>query len=319
MSDVSAPRPATAPRPGPLTVVELAQGVRMAVHRRGPLPPRAALDGYDLLLTSRPGAPRPWVSIAGADLDARIAELLASAARHPVAFSVLVQVLRNSLRQSFDDAIHQESMAYSLLLGGAEFKAWRAATPIRADTASTAPRVRLESRGETLHVTLCRPEARNAVDARMRDDLLEALGFAWLHPDKPDVLLDADGPAFSAGGDLNEFGQATDLAAAHLFRTERSVARLLRRMTGRVSARLHGACIGAGIEIPAAIRRITVRADSWFRLPELAMGLIPGAGGTVTLPRRIGWRRTLYLALWGGDLDAVTAQAWGLVDTVEGG
>jgi len=52
-------------------------------------------------------------------------------------------------------------------------------------------------------------------------------------------------------------------------------------------------------------------------LPELAMGLIPGAGGTATIPRRIGPERTAWLALTGLLLDAPTAHSWGLVDVIE--
>jgi enoyl-CoA hydratase/carnithine racemase len=51
-------------------------------------------------------------------------------------------------------------------------------------------------------------------------------------------------------------------------------------------------------------------------LPELAMGLIPGAGGTVSLPRRIGARRTAELALSGEPIDATTALDWGLIDEI---
>ena len=53
-----------------------------------------------------------------------------------------------------------------------------------------------------------------------------------------------------------------------------------------------------------------------FRLPEVAMGLIPGAGGTASLPRRIGRRRTAWMALTGQPVDVDTAARWGLVDRV---
>jgi enoyl-CoA hydratase/carnithine racemase len=58
------------------------------------------------------------------------------------------------------------------------------------------------------------------------------------------------------------------------------------------------------------------RPDATFRLPEIAMGLVPGAGGTVSLPRRIGRERTAWLALSGQAIDAPTALDWGLVDTI---
>ncbi len=79
-------------------------------------------------------------------------------------------------------------------------------------------------------------------------------------------------------------------------------------------AEVHGACIGAGIELPAFARRVVAREDTWFQLPELAMGLVPGAGGTVSIPRRIGRQRTAWLALTSQRIDAETAWRWGLVD-----
>ena len=82
----------------------------------------------------------------------------------------------------------------------------------------------------------------------------------------------------------------------------------------RVRADLHGACVGAGIELPAYARRVVAREDAFFELPEVSMGLVPGAGGTASLPRRIGRQRTACLALSGRRLDAATALGWGLVD-----
>ena len=79
---------------------------------------------------------------------------------------------------------------------------------------------------------------------------------------------------------------------------------------------LHGACIGAGIELAAFAGRVEARDGTVIRLPELAMGLVPGAGGTVSLPRRIGRWRTTYLVLSGVPLDPSTALAWGLVDAL---
>jgi enoyl-CoA hydratase/carnithine racemase len=74
--------------------------------------------------------------------------------------------------------------------------------------------------------------------------------------------------------------------------------------------------VGAGVEVPAAAGRVVAAPDAVFRLPEVAMGLIPGAGGTVSIPRRIGRRRACWLAISGASLDARTALAWGLVDEV---
>ncbi|MDZ4374202.1 MAG: enoyl-CoA hydratase-related protein, partial [Phenylobacterium sp.] len=70
------------------------------------------------------------------------------------------------------------------------------------------------------------------------------------------------------------------------------------------------------IEVPAAAGRLAAGPGAFFRLPEVGMGLIPGAGGTVTIPRRIGRHRTCWMALTGADVDLATALAWRLVDEV---
>ncbi len=82
---------------------------------------------------------------------------------------------------------------------------------------------------------------------------------------------------------------------------------------------MHGTCVGAGVELPAFAGTVVAGPNTTFRLPENAMGLIPGAGGTVSIPRRIGRWRTLHLALSGMALNAATALAWGLADRVAAG
>ena len=62
--------------------------------------------------------------------------------------------------------------------------------------------------------------------------------------------------------------------------------------------------------------RVEAAPDATFALPEVAMGLVPGAGGTVSIPGRIGRHRTAWLALTGERIDAPTAREWGLVDEV---
>jgi enoyl-CoA hydratase/carnithine racemase len=101
-------------------------------------------------------------------------------------------------------------------------------------------------------------------------------------------------------------------------RSTRNPGRLLARIARRTQARVHGACIGAGAELPAFAARVVSRPDAFFQLPELSMGLVPGAGGTASLPRRIGRHRTAWLALTGERVDAGTALRWGLVDEVDG-
>ena len=150
----------------------------------------------------------------------------------------------------------------------------------------------------------------------MRDALCEALELALWDPVLR-VTLDGEGPGFCAGGDLDEFGSAPDPATAHIVRVSASVGRMLHELRDRVTVRVHGECVGAGLELPAFAGRVVARAGSRFRLPEIAMGLVPGAGGTVSLPRRIGRARTAWLALSGEAIDADTALRWGLADAIE--
>ncbi|NNL65223.1 MAG: enoyl-CoA hydratase/isomerase family protein, partial [Myxococcales bacterium] len=78
--------------------------------------------------------------------------------------------------------------------------------------------------------------------------------------------------------------------------------------------RLHGACVGAGIELAAFAARVHAAEDAFFGLPEIGMGLVPGAGGTVGIPRRIGAQRAARWMLSGARLDRETALSWGLID-----
>ncbi len=288
---------------------------RVGVHRSG-IVPSTDLEAFDILLSVDPFAPRPWVSVGPDRLDLEIEHLQAAVTHQSAACAVAVQVLRMTLNLPFDQALALESFAYSMLLASAGFRNWRAATPIRERAEDSAPRVLIRDTSEGLDLQLNRPSVRNAFDAAMRDALDEALAFALAHPDAPLVTLSGVGPCFSAGGDLDTFGLANDVALAHLIRTVRAPARQVNILSARITALLHGACVGAGIEIPAAAGQVIARPGTTFRLPEVSMGLIPGAGGTVTIPRRIGRHRAAYMAISGAEITLETALAWGLVDAV---
>jgi enoyl-CoA hydratase/carnithine racemase len=165
-------------------------------------------------------------------------------------------------------------------------------------------------------VTLDRPERHNAYSGELRDALVEALSLAAADSSIRELVLDGAGPSFCSGGDLAEFGTFPDPATAHAVRSTRSAAPLLAACAARTTAYVHGACIGAGVELPAFAARVIAAPDAFFELPEVGMGLVPGAGGTVSLPRRIGRQRTAWLALSGARIDAKTALDWGLVDEI---
>lgn len=268
------------------------------------------------LVRAGAGTGVPPGSVAAADPHERLTAIRAAVAANPRAALVLREVLRTTEDLPVPAALDVESYAYSTLLGGAEFARWLGARRPRPLPPQTAEPVLLDRTDDRLHITLNRPERRNAYDRRLRDALVDALRVALLDDTVGRVVLDGAGPAFCSGGDLDEFGTAPDLATAHHVRTRAGAGRLIHRLAGRVEVRVHGACVGAGVELPAFAGRVVARPDAVFRLPEISMGLIPGAGGTVSVPRRIGRHRTLYLALTGETLTAETALAWGLVDEI---
>ena len=233
---------------------------------------------------------------------------------HPIAAVSLAILLRQQ------GGLAEESAVYSLLQGGPEFATWRAGRVPRVRPEAAEPAVlterRTERRGEhRLIITFNRPQVHNAFNTAMRDGLAGALAIATGDPTL-EVELRGAGPTFCSGGDLDEFGNRPDPATAHITRLTRSPAKLLTSVASRTTVYLHGACRGGGVELAAFAAHVIADPAATFGLPEIELGLIPGAGGTVSLPRRIGRRRTALLGLSGRPIDASTALEWGLVDVV---
>ncbi|MEZ4280898.1 MAG: enoyl-CoA hydratase/isomerase family protein [Myxococcota bacterium] len=244
---------------------------------------------------------------------------LSAFAKTPVAALAFVQLLRGfSPARSIEDGLVAESFVYSTLQSGREFRDWKAARTgkHRRPAPESGPACLLGRDGATLEIRLNRPARHNAFSRALRDALSEGLVVALADPSIEQVVLRGEGESFCSGGDLDEFGSFPDPAAAHAIRTTRSPARLIARLAGRIRSEIHGACIGAGIELPAFTDRIVADEDTFIELPEVRLGLVPGAGGTVSIARRIGRQRTAWLGLSGRRIDAQTALDWGLVDEV---
>ncbi len=182
--------------------------------------------------------------------------------------------------------------------------------------APAAEPVQVSRDGGRLSIVLDDPGRRNAFSTRMRETLLDALLVGEADESIESVQLSGAGPAFCSGGDLDEFGTADDLVAAYLVRLSRAPWRVIDRMAAKVTVRVHGACVGAGIEMAAYAGQVRAAQDAFFALPEVGMGLVPGAGGSVSVPRRIGRWRAAWLMLTGDRLPAATALRWGLVDEI---
>lgn len=264
-----------------------------------------ALGMMDLVIT--PDLPQAMID--------GVQENLAS---KPAASTGLIQLLRQNQQLSVSQGLVLESLMYSTLQHGAEFEAWLAGRSPGALPVQGGPVTEVRRQDNQLTITLNRPEKHNAFSAAMRDELCEALHLAQADVAIEQVTLNGRGPSFCAGGDLDEFGAARDASVAHLTRTTRSPARLIHALADKTTAHLHGACIGAGIEMTAFAGHVAARENTTFALPEVGFGLVPGAGGTVSIPRRIGRHRAGLLALSGYAIDARTAQAWGLIDQITG-
>jgi hypothetical protein len=278
-------------------------------------PLTAALD-----LTYATGPDRRDRAVVGTEnVDTALADFVDAVARFPQSALVAAQVVRISENLPVPEAIDIESLAYSTLQGGTEFRDWlderRTLGRSLPPPPATDP-VLIDRDGDTLRITLNRPERRNAYGTALRDGLVEALRLPLLDDTIARVVVDGAGPSFCAGGDLDEFGHTPDTATAHLIRTRGGAGRLMARLADRTEVRVHGHCVGAGIEVPAFADRIVAAPDTVFRLPEVTMGLIPGAGGTVSVPRRIGRWRALHLFVTGAALESPRALEWGLIDEI---
>jgi enoyl-CoA hydratase/isomerase-like protein len=287
-------------------------GVVIGVDRMGAMP-KVEADRFDILLTAADNAPAPWVSCS--DPDKAVRSLSRAIAANPIAATVLVEVLRLQEGLPFRAGLTLESLAYSTLLRSGEFEQWLKSTDREQADPARNP-VSAERDGSLVSLRLDDSANRNAISAPMRDALYEALVNVLEDPSRPDVEITGAGKCFSVGGHLPEFGTAQDAAKAHRIRCQRSPSRLLHLLGHRADVVFHGACIGSGVEIFAAAGRCRARRDAWFQLPELSMGLIPGAGGTVTVSRAIGRHRAAWFMLSGKRIDAGLAKEWGLIEDI---
>ena len=250
-----------------------------------------------------------------ADTESEAERLASFIGQNPQASAVLMQITRITMSLPVAAALAVESLGYATLQGGEEFSRWLSGQDkAKTNDSNILTPVVMERTDSELSILLNSPSNRNALSVSMREGLSEAFSLVAMDDSIERVVVSGAGPCFSAGGDLKEFGTSKDIAEAHRIRQLKMPAQYLAEHAQRYSFNLHGACIGAGIELPAFAGHISATRDAFFRLPEVAMGLIPGAGGCVSIPRRIGRHRTNYLAVTGMKLSAEEALSWGLID-----
>ena len=163
-------------------------------------------------------------------------------------------------------------------------------------------------------ITLNRPEALNAINMAMRDDLWTFIQAALIDPDVRVLIFSGAGPrAFSAGADISEFGSAPSLHESREARRQRDLWALLEDLPIPTIAALHGFCFGAGIELPLYCDLRIAAEDTRIGLPEVTLGYIPSAGGTQLMPRIAPSAAAKGLILSGDPIDAQRALRWGIV------
>jgi len=167
------------------------------------------------------------------------------------------------------------------------------------------------------YVTLNRPQALNAYNLQMRDELYQVLGAIRDDPEVRVAIFQGAGErAFCAGADLTEFLTAPSPVIARQVRWERDIWGLFLSITKPLIAALHGYVLGSGMEIALCCDIRLASEDTQFGLPEVGLGIIPAAGGSQTLPRVIGRAKALEILLTGRWIKAEEARRLKLVNEV---
>jgi enoyl-CoA hydratase len=171
------------------------------------------------------------------------------------------------------------------------------------------------------HVTvvrLNRPDASNALNTQMGRDLVQFFEDVALDPKalRCIVLTGSGEKAFCAGGDLRERRGMTDEAWTRQHVIFERMVRALIDCPVPIIGAVNGAAYGGGCEIAGCCDFLYAADTARFALTEVTLGIMPGGGGTQTLPRAVGERRAKELILTGKPFTAAQAHAWGLVNEV---
>jgi len=272
------------------------------------------LSVFDLVFTS--SNMQSEVTVKVPNLEEAVLEIKNSVEGNPHSSIMLVQLLRQRAYLDVGTGLFSESIAYAALQSGPEFQTWLSQRDTSLGKDNLTPTVLSRRNGSELRISLNRPDRANAFSSAMRDELVEQLRMAATDKSIDRILLEGKGNSFCTGGDLNEFGLLDSTSDAHLIRMVNNPAFWMSKLHDRMSVHLNGKCIGAGIELPAFSDKVIADETVSISLPEIKMGLIPGAGGTVSIPRRIGPQKTAYLALSGQSIDSQTALDWKLVNEI---
>src|SRR5712664_1125548 len=181
--------------------------------------------------------------------------------------------------------------------------------PARNPMAKITQSVDLAARGSTAVLTVNNPPV-NALSHGVRVGLREGLRAATSDPAVKAIVIVCAGRTFIAGADITEFGKPPREPGLH------EVLDLIESSPKPVVAAIHGTALGGGLEVTLACHyRVGVK-DARFGLPEVKLGLLPGAGGTQRLPRVVGVEKGLSMMVSGDPIRADEALRAGLIDEI---
>jgi len=182
---------------------------------------------------------------------------------------------------------------------------------------SDPERVRVETKGGIAWLTINRPEKLNALDRRTMQEIDEAVGAAGQDPAIGALIVTGMGEkAFVAGADISELATQSPVEGAAYARRGQDILMRLERLGKPSIAALNGYALGGGLELALACTLRLAAETAKLGQPEVALGILPGYGGTQRLSRLVGPGRALELILTGEPIDAREAHRIGLVNRV---
>ena len=171
--------------------------------------------------------------------------------------------------------------------------------------------------GGTARIFLNRPEKANALDSPLLEELAAALESLAGDESVRVVVLGGAGRSFCGGADVAELKSLQPSSAGAFVARIHRACQALRRLPVPAVARLHGAVVGAGLELAAACDLRIAAEGTRFAMPEVRLG-IPSVVEAALLPRLMGSGRAAWLVLTGEAIDARRAYEWGLIEEICG-
>ncbi len=177
--------------------------------------------------------------------------------------------------------------------------------------------IRFDAEGPLGILTLDRQHRLNALSRELVSELQQLVSELETNDDIRVVIVTGAGRAFCAGADIKERAEnIDDLSFARTSAVISPTFRRLERLNQVSIAAVNGVAAGGGLELAMACDLRIASSEAQMALPELTLGILPGAGGTQRLPRLVGPARAKEMMLFGKFIDAPTALNWGLVNEV---